>query len=62
MTNLRVIFLCETDNGRKFEVNISHVSQRIRFTAGNAGVTTIPSSHARLYHCIHTHSTALHTP
>jgi len=37
MTNFNEIFFCEANNGRKFEVNTSHVSQPTTFIAAAAG-------------------------
>ena len=41
MTSFKEIFRCEEDNGRKLEVNSSHVSQRTSFIATTAGAAFI---------------------
>ena len=48
MTNFNEIFLCEANNGRKLEVNSSHVSQRTTLIAAAAG--------AALYIILYTNS------
>jgi hypothetical protein len=62
MTNLKGIFRCETDNGRKFKLREVLVFHNVEVLQPVLQVLRLFPSHMLVYIIVYTHCTALHSP